>query len=155
MTARYYFEDFHTGRTFPLGPVTVSKEEIIAFASEFDPQPMHTDEEAAKQSLFGTLVASGWHTSSIMMRMMIDSYLLQSASEGSPGVDLMEWKKPVQAGDTLSGQTTVVQARASASRPGIGLVKVLHELFNQKGELVLKSENWIMMRRRSAGEAQQ
>ncbi|MGR6430175.1 MaoC family dehydratase [Rhizobium sp. PAMB 3174] len=155
MTARYYFEDFHSGRTFPFAPVTVSKEEIIAFASEFDPQPMHTDEEAAKESMFGTLVASGWHTSSIMMRMMIDAYLLQSASEGSPGVDLMEWKKPVLAGDTLSGQTTVVQSRGSASRPGLGLVKVLHELFNQRGELVLKSENWIMMRRRPAEEAQQ
>ncbi|MCL6707008.1 MaoC family dehydratase [Pseudomonas sp. R2.Fl] len=152
--ARLYFEDFEPGREFPLGPKTVDAAEIVEFAAEFDPQPMHLSEEAGKASILGGLSASGWHTSSMMMRMMIDAYLLASASEGAPGIDVMEWKKPVLAGDTLAGRSTVTAARILRSRPNIGIATFRHELQNQRGETVLVSENSIMFRRRAAeGEA--
>jgi len=140
------YEDFHPGRRFALGPVTASTEEIIEFAREFDPQPMHIDEAAGRASILGGLAASGWHTSAMLMRMMIDSYLLNSLSEGAPGIDIMEWRRPVIAGDTLYGHSTVLEARALRSRPGIGIVKFRHELENQRGELVCVSENPIMFR---------
>lgn len=149
---RYHFEDFVPGRVFPLGPQTVTADAIIAFAAEFDPQPMHLSEEAGRASILGGLAASGWHTSSIVMRMMIDSYLLASASEGAPGIDLMEWKRPVLAGDTLSGRSTVLEARSLRTRPGIGVVKFRHEAENQRGELVCRSENSIMFRMRNVAE---
>lgn len=149
MPKPYHYEDFEPGRIFPYQAKTVSAEDIIEFASEFDPQPMHLSEEAGKASILGGLSASGWHTSCIMMRMMIDSYLLQSASEGAPGIDVMEWKRPVLAGDTLSGRSTVLTARLMRSRPAIGIVKLRHELENQRGEPVLVSENSIMFRRRA------
>jgi acyl dehydratase len=145
---RLHYEDFTPGRQFPLGPLTVTAEEIIAFASEFDPQPMHLSEEAGKASILGGLSASGWHTSSLLMRMMIDAFVLKSASEGAPGIDVMQWRKPVLAGDTLSGHSTVDAARPMRSRPHIGLVTFTHRIYNQREELVLHSENSIMMRRR-------
>lgn len=149
MSKQYHYEDFEPGRVFVYQPKTVSAEDIIEFASEFDPQPMHLSEEAGKASILGGLSASGWHTSCIMMRMMIDSYLLDSASEGAPGIDVMDWKRPVLAGDTLSGRSTVLTARPMRSRPAIGIVKLRHELENQRGEPVLVSENSIMFRRRA------
>ncbi|MGX5664997.1 MaoC family dehydratase [Rhizobium daejeonense] len=147
-----YFEDFEPGRFFQLGPKTVEAAEIIEFATEFDPQPMHLSEEAGRASILGGLSASGWHTSSMFMRMMIDSYLLASASEGAPGIDSMEWKKPVLAGDTLKGGSTVEAARPMRSRPHIGIVAFRHELQNQRGETVLLSRNSIMFRLRTAKE---
>jgi len=149
---KLHFEDFRVGRAFELGPKTVSASEIIEFAQEFDPQPMHLSEEAGKASILGGLSASGWHTSSMFMRMMIDSYLLDSVSEGAPGIDLMEWKKPVLAGDTLKGRSTVEGARPMRSRPHIGIVTLNHELENQRGEIVLRSRNSIMFRRRDTSE---
>lgn len=150
--AKLYFEDFEIGRQFPLGPRPVTAEEIVAFASEFDPQPMHVDEKAGEASILGGLAASGWHTSAMFMRMMIDSYLLNSHSQGAPGIDFLEWKKPVLAGDTLSGRSIVVEARPLRSRPGIGIVKLRHEVENQRGNLVCLSENAIMFRMRAAQE---
>ena len=150
----YFFEDFTPGRSFPLPERPVTAEEIVEFAAEFDPQPMHLDEAAGKASILGGLSASGWHTGSIFMRMMFDGWLSRSASEGSPGIDFMEWKKPVLAGDTLSGRSTVVAARPLRSRPGIGIVTFLHEVENHRGELVMKGENPIMIRARSAGDPQ-
>lgn len=138
------FEDFQPGRRFALGPKLVIAEEIIEFASEFDPQPMHLDEAAGRASILGGLAASGWHTSSMFMRMMADSYLLNALAEGAPGIDLMEWRKPVLAGDTLSGHSIVLEARPLRSRPGIGIVKFRHEVENQRGELVCLSENSTM-----------
>lgn len=138
------FEDFQPGRRFPLGPKTVTAAEIIEFAKEFDPQPMHVDESAGRASILGGLAASGWHTSAIFMRMMAESFLLRSNSQGAPGVDFMEWRKPVLAGDTISGYSTVLDARPLRSRPGIGMVKFRHEVENQKGELVCVAENSIM-----------
>ncbi len=142
----YYFEDFTAGRSFPLAEKRVSAEEIVEFASEFDPQPMHLSEAAGKASILGGLSASGWHTASMFMRMMFDGWLSRSSSEGSPGIEFMEWKRPVLAGDTLSGRSTVVEGRQLRSRPGIGLVKFLHEVTNQRGEVVMRGENPIMMR---------
>lgn len=150
----FYFEDFEPGRVFPLASTTLTAEAIIAFASEFDPQPMHLDEAAGKASILGGLAASGWHTASLFMRMMYDGWLSRSSSEGSPGIDLMEWKKPVLAGDTLSGRSTVIEARTLRSRPGLGMVKFLHEIENQRGDIVMRGENPIMLRLRPASEMQ-
>nr|WP_259186008.1 MaoC family dehydratase [Rhizobium sp. BK176] len=141
---KLFYEDFELGRRFTLGPRTVTAAEIIEFAREFDPQPMHVDEAAGRASILGGLAASGWHTSALFMRMMADSFLLDSFSQGAPGVDFMEWRKPVLAGDTLSGHSTVVETRTLRSRPGIGMVKFRHEVENQKNELVCASENSIM-----------
>ena len=147
------YEDFAIGSSFPLGPVMMTAEEIVAFATEFDPQPMHLSEEAGRASILDGLAASGWHTSSVFMRMMFDSYLARSLSEGAPGIDFMDWKKPVRAGDTLSGQSTVLEARPMRSRPGIGIVKFRHEVENQRGERVLQGENSVMMRMRQGASA--
>lgn len=149
---RYCYEDFTVGRSFALGPRHVTAEEIIDFAREFDPQPMHLSEEDGRASILGGLSASGWHTSGMMMRMLTDSFLLDSSSQGSPGIDFLEWRNPVLAGDTLSGKTTVVEARPLKSRPGIGLVRFRHEIVNQKGEPVCTGENAIMMGMRTARE---
>ncbi|KQQ61649.1 enoyl-CoA hydratase [Rhizobium sp. Leaf311] len=136
MSVKYGFEDFTPGRSFPLGPKLVTAEEIIEFAEEFDPQPMHLSEEAGKASILGGLAASGWHTCGMLMRMTVDSYISHSPSQAGLGVDLVEWKKPVLAGDTLSGTTTVIDQRVSKTRPGMGVVKLRHELQNQRGQIV-------------------
>ena len=148
-----HFEDMPPGTVFPLGPKRVSADEIIAFAMEDDPQPMHLDAEAGRQSILGGLAASGWHSCAMMMRMMTDSYLLRTAAEGAPGVDYVKWKKPVLAGDVLSGETRVLDSRQSQSRPGLGIVSLRHELRNQKGDTVLESENPVMIRLRNPGSA--
>jgi acyl dehydratase len=140
----YSFEDFTPGRRFPLGPKTVRADEIIEFASEFDPQPMHLSEEAGKASILGGLAASGWHTCAMMMRMAVDSYINHAPSQAGLGVDFVDWKKPVLAGDTLSGTSTVVEQRISVSRPGLGIIKLRHELQNQRGETVFISEMNVM-----------
>lgn len=148
-----HFEDFTPGRSLKLATKTMTAEEIIAFAAEFDPQPMHLSEEAGRASILGGLSASGWHTGSAFMRMMYDGWLADSSAEGSPGIEFMEWKKPVLAGDTLSGRSTVIEGRALKSRPGIGMVKFLHEVENQHGVLVMRGENPIMFRLREAPAA--
>ncbi|TKT77341.1 MaoC family dehydratase [Aquamicrobium sp. LC103] len=145
---KWAFEDFVEGASISLGSKTVTAEEIIEFASEFDAQPMHLDEEAGKASILGGLAASGWHTCCIFMRMMCDAFLLDSTSQGAPGVEYVRWKKPVLAGDTLTGKSTVVAMRASASRPGLGFVTCRHELTNQRGEVVLELENTGMFLKR-------
>ncbi|MBD8650908.1 MaoC family dehydratase [Rhizobium sp. CFBP 13726] len=152
MEIEYHFEDFTPDRAFPLADKLVTAEEIVEFATEFDPQPMHLDEAAGRASILGGLSASGWHTSSMFMRMMYDGWLSRAASEGSPGIELMEWKKPVLAGDTLSGRSTVASTRLLRSRPGIGLVNFLHEVTNQRGQIVMRGENPIMIRLRNAAE---
>ena len=149
---RLHYEDFTEGRSFALGPRLVTAEEIIDFAREFDPQPMHLSEEAGKASILGGLSASGWHTSSLFMRLMIDAYVLKAASEGAPGIEFMQWRKPVLAGDTLSGQSVVEEVRVMRSRPHLGIVTFGHELHNQRGETVLKARNAVMVRRRATSE---
>jgi acyl dehydratase len=141
------FEDFTPGRRFEFAERELTAEEIVAFAREFDPQPMHLDEEAGSASILGGLAASGWHTSAVMMRMLYEAYIRGSTSEGSPGVDLMEWKRPVLAGDTLGGHCVVLDARVSRSRPELGIVRFRAEVTNQRGEIVAVCEYINMMRR--------
>lgn len=147
----YTYEDFTPERVFPFAPVTVTAEDIIEFASEFDPQPMHLSEEAGRASILGGLAASGWHTCALSMRMMCDSYISNSTSQGSPGIEFLDWKRPVLAGDTLSGHSKVVENRPLASRPGIGLVKFRNELTNQRGEIVCQGEHVVMFATRNQG----
>ena len=132
-----YWEDFETGERKSIGSVVVDMDEVIEFASRYDPQPFHVNEKAARQSIYGGLIASGWHTCSMVMRLMCDSYLLESASLGSPGIENVRWLRPVRPGDTLTAYRTIEETRVSSSRPDRGIVKSLWEVDNQKGELVL------------------
>ncbi len=148
---RFYWEDFVPGSSREFGAMPVSRDAVLAFAAQFDPQPFHLDDEAAAASLFGRLAASGWHTCAMAMRMMCDDYLLDSASLGSPGIDALRWLKPVFPGDTLSVRLTVLQARPMASRPTVGLVQSQWEVINQQREPVLSMSGWGMFGRRPAG----
>jgi acyl dehydratase len=132
-----YFEDFQPGTVFDLGSHTVTKDEIVAFASQFDPQPFHLDEKAAADGPFGGLVASGWHTSAIWMRLWVTEVLNRSAGMGSPGIEELRWLEPVRPNDTLTGRLTVLEATPSERRPGRGTVRTHAELRNQRGETVL------------------
>lgn len=145
-----WWEDFKVGDSADIGSHRFTEDEIIAFARQFDPQPFHTDPQAAARSAFGGLIASGWHTCAIAMRLMVENYVNRAASLGSPGVDAIRWLKPVRPGDTLSYRRIVLESRASASRPGVGLVKQRWEARNQRGELVLSMEGWGMFGRRPA-----
>lgn len=147
---RYFYDDIHDGWELPIGPKTVTKEEIIEFASQFDPAPFHLDEEAGRRSMLGGLSASGWHVCAMAMRMICDTFLLQSSSQGSPGILECNWRAPVLAGDTLSGRLIAVSRRLSGSRPGIGLVEFRCELFNQKGVMVMDYTNTGMLLTREA-----
>jgi acyl dehydratase len=132
-----HWEDFQVGEVVDVGPVTVTEEEIVEFATRFDPQPFHIDPEAAKQSMFGGLIASGWHTTALYMGMFVRAVLLDSASLGSPGVDEIRWTAPVRPGDTLVGRSTVTDVQPSSKDPGRGTVFTTNEVFNQDGMLVL------------------
>ena len=133
-----YFEDFVAGSTYQLGSRVVSREEIIAFAREFDPQPFHVDEQAAEKGPFGGLAASGWHTAPIFMRLYVDALLGRSASMGSPGGDELRWLVPVRPGDTLSGRVTIERTEPSGHRADRGTVHMQSELVNQDGEVVMR-----------------
>jgi len=145
-----YFEDFKPGDVIELGSRTISKESILAFAREFDPQPFHTDEEAAKRSIYGGLLASGWHTGSLLMRILNDGLLKDTASLGSPGVDELRWLKPVRPGDVLSARMTVLESIPSRSKPDRGLIRSLMELRNQHDEVVLTVRGLSLLGRRPA-----
>ena len=151
---KYYWEDMPVGSTRDLGTITPTAEEIVAFATQFDPQPFHLDEEAAKQSVFGGLCASGWHTCSMAMRLMVTNFLLESSSQGSPGLENIKWLKPVFPGDTLRLQHTVVESRPTTKRLDVGLVRTVWAMFNQRGEQVLHMEGYGMFRRRTPGAPQ-
>jgi acyl dehydratase len=133
----HYWEDFKTGSREEIGSVVVDKDELIEFAARYDPQPFHVDEAAAQQSIYGGLIASGWHTCSMVMRLICDAYMLDSASLGSPGLENLRWLQPVRPGDTLTAFRTIEQTRASSSRPDRGIVKTLWEVENQDKQLVL------------------
>lgn len=145
-----YFEDFNVGNQIELGSKQVTAEEIVRFAREFDPQPFHLDADAAAHSIFGGLVASGWHTCAIAMRLMVDELLNRGASLGSPGLEQLRWTRPVRPGDTLSGRITVLETRPSQSKPDRGTVKIRTELFNQHGEQVMWMESFGMFSRRGS-----
>jgi acyl dehydratase len=133
---QWYFDDFAVGQVLQTGSRTVSEAEIIAFATQFDPQPFHVDHDAGAASIFGGVIASGWHTCSMMMRLVVDAFLSQSASMGSPGIEEIRWLKPVRAGDTISVQLTVQEVRPSRSKPDRGVILLLWEASNQHGEPV-------------------
>lgn len=144
-----YYEDIEIGAARDIGSHTFSEQAIIDFARQFDPQPFHIDPEAAKTSAFGGLIASGWHTASTVMRMIVDSAVELEASLGSPGFDDLAWLKPVRPGDTIRGRMTCIDKTPSRSRPGIGSGRFLIEAFNQKDELVMRYTSIGIMRFRT------
>ena len=132
-----YFEDFQPGEVIETGSYVVPREEIIAFAQQFDPQPFHIDEEAARRSIFGGIIASGWHTASISHRLFVEGLLRTSSSMGSPGLDELRWLLPVRPGDELSARVEVLSTTPSRSKPDRGAIKFRLEVHNQKGEVVM------------------
>ena len=150
-TSSWYFEDFFVGQEIALGSRTVTEAEIIAFATEFDPQPFHVDHDAASASMYGAVIASGWHTCSMMMRMVVDGMMATSSSMGSPGLDKVRWLLPVRAGDTISVSYVTTEVKASASKPDRGVVWSIWRAVNQHGELVCTIEGMGMFGRRPQG----
>lgn len=148
-----YWEDFPAGQQREFGATRVTRDAVLDFAQQFDPQPFHLDDAAAEASLFGRLAASGWHTCAMAMRMMCDAYLLDAASLGSPGLDQLRWHHPVHPGDTLRMRMDVLEARPMNSRPDVGLVRSRWEVLNQHDQTVLSMEGWGMFRRRPPGTA--
>ncbi len=144
-----FFEDFEVGASYEFGEYHVTTEEIIEFASKYDPQPFHLSEEAGKAMHFGGLCASGWHTCAIAMRLTVDNMPEgQSGSLGSPGIDELRWKKPVFPGDTLRIKNTILDKRESRSRPDMGSVFMQNEMFNQNDELVMSFKPIVMFQKR-------
>lgn len=143
-----WFEDYVPGSVFDAGRVTVDREEMIAFARRYDPQAFHVDPQAALQSPFGGLIASGWQTGALMMRRLASGFLSPASSLGSPGIDELRWLRPVRPGDVLTIVATVLDARRSQSKPDRGIVRTLVEVQNQDGETVmsLKAMNLIACR---------
>ena len=150
---KFYFEDFSPGWTAEYGPRRVTREEMIGFAAQYDPQPMHLDEEAARKTMLGGLGASGWHTCAIMMKMIADNLLLDTASMGAPGIEEAKWLRPVRPGDSLTVRGRVTGARASQSKPDRGFVTLFWEVFNAHGELVMTLVCPQMVLRRHPGAA--
>jgi acyl dehydratase len=146
-----YFEDFAEGQTFELGTFSYTESDIIDFARKYDPQPMHVDPEAGRQSIFGGLIASGWQTATSYMRLLVDGVIKDSASLGSPGMDSLRWPKPVRPGDILKARFTIVEARPSNSRPDWGIVRSRGEVVNQNDELVMQAEAVNFFARRPSG----
>ena len=134
-----YFDDYLPGATYDCGSVSVSEDEIVSFARQFDPQPFHVDPGAAARGPFGGLIASGWHTAALVMRQLVDHYLPEEASLGSPGLDEMRWPDPVRPGDTLRVRASVVEARRSLSKPDRGIMKTAIEAVNQDGRTVMRA----------------
>jgi acyl dehydratase len=132
----YTFEDFAAGQVYELGSRTVTEDELVDFARQWDPQPFHVDPEAARESVFGGLIASGWQTGAIWMRMYVDT-MLGSAARGSPGIEELRWLAPVRPGDTLSGRLTVLEATPSATKPDRGTIRIRGEVVNQDGVTVM------------------
>jgi acyl dehydratase len=143
-----YFEDYIAGAVYEFGHLIVEEAEVIAFGRRFDPQPFHTDPEAANHSGFGRLIASGWHTASLMMRLFVDHYLSHCASLGSPGVDDLRWLRPVFPGDTLSARVTVQEATLSRSKPDRGLIRSYIEVLNQDRQVVMTMKAMNLLGRR-------
>ena len=148
-----YFEDFPAGEVVEFGDREVTAEEIIVFARQFDPQPFHLSEDEARATVAGGLIASGWHTASMMMRIIYDAMLFDAAGEGSPGMDMIDWLKPVRPGDRLSVRRTTAGARGTRSRPEIGVIEARFELMNQRREVVMAQQGSMFFRRRPGAEA--
>ena len=140
------YEDFTIGRVFKLGPKRVTKEEILEFAEEFDPQPFHLDEHSEQARQVGGLIASGWHNCSMAMRMMCDGYLLDTHSQGSGGLDEIKWIKPVRPGDEITGHVTVTDRRISKSKPELGMIQFSYIFENQNDEVVFSMKGMGFVR---------
>ena len=151
MSTRLYWEDFQPGAVAVYGPRLVTREEIVAFAAEFDPQPMHLDEAAASATMLGGLAASGWHTCCLLMRMLTDGFVLNSSSMGAPGVEEVRWLKPLRPGTRIRVRSTVLDTRASKSRPDMGLVKMQHEVLDETESVLTTLTSTAMMGRRQPG----
>ena len=147
-----YFEDYCEGDVHSCGSIVVEEAEIIAFAKRFDPQPFHVDPNAAKQTEFGGLIASGWHTAALAMRLFADHYLTSVASLASPGIDQIRWLRPVRPADVLSLRVTVLKSVLSRSKPDRGAVTSLVEAFNQRDEAVMTFTAVNFIGRRPTGE---
>ena len=138
----HYFEDFDVGETFEFGSYTATEEEIIEFAERYDPQPFHVDENAAQNSIFGELIASGWHTAAICQRILVDGIITDMASAGGRGVDELRWHKPVRPGDTLSLQMEIIDKHSSDGDSGLGHINAKLTGFNQNDDPVI---SWVLL----------
>lgn len=148
-----YLEDFAAGQTYDLGQHSFGEDEIVAFATQYDPQPFHIDRDAAAESNFGGLIASGWHTGSVFMRLLVDGLLARCASMGSPGVDELRWLAPVRPGDILTAMLHIEDVRPSKSRPDRGFITTRAVLTNQNAVDVFTLRAPLMIRRRAASQA--
>jgi acyl dehydratase len=148
MTEPRYWDDYEVGQKFALGSTSFTEQEIVDFARQFDPQPFHIDPAAAQASMYGGIIASGWHVASKMMRLFVDNYVDRRTALGSPGVDELRWLKPVRGGDTLTGWVVCADKVPSKSRPTMGVIHERWEVSNQKGELVMTAKGINMVRRR-------
>lgn len=146
-----YWEDFAVGQVYELGTTKVTEEAIVEFARQWDPQPFHLDDSLAAASPFGGLIASGWHTASMFMRLYVDALLNDTSCQGGSGLDGLRWLKPVRPGDTLSGRATVTEVKASSRRPERGTVKFEWELRDQDGDVVLHMLGSNLFGRRRPG----
>ena len=149
--SKLHWEDFKPGAVAIYGPRLVTREEIVAFAAEFDPQPMHLDEAAASTTILGGLGASGWHSCCLLMRMIADGFILNSSSMGGPGVEEVRWLKPLRPGTRIRIRSTVQDARASNSRPEMGLVKFQFEMLDDAGAILTTLATTLMFGRRQKG----
>ena len=148
MIEERYFEDYIPGAVFEYGEIRVDEAEILEFARRFDPQDMHVDPEAAKRGRFGGLIASGWHTSALVMRLLVENFLAAESSLGSAGLDELRWPHPVRPGDTLRVRATVVESRRSVSKPDRGIVRTMVEAANTDGATVMRATaiNFMLVR---------
>ena len=143
------FEDFEPGQVHELGSIVVSEDEIVSFARQFDPQPFHVNPEAAKDSVFGGLIASGWHTGAMWMRLYVDSLLGGGSGQGSSGIEELRWLAPVRPGDTLNGRLVVLEATSSERHPERGTIRIRGEMVNQDGVMVMSMVSRGRFARRS------
>jgi acyl dehydratase len=144
-----YFEDYTPGESFTLGAYPVTESDIVSYARRFDPQAFHVDPVAAHQSIYGGLIASGWHTGSIMMKLLAEHFIAPVSSMGSPGVDEVRWPRPVRAGDVLRLRLAVIDKRRSVSKPDRGLLQLRQECINQRGEIVMSLTAMVFCRCRT------
>jgi acyl dehydratase len=145
-----HLDDLAPGQVYPLGRRTLSRDEIVAFARDWDPQPFHLDEAGGEASIYGGLIASGWHTVCVFMRLFADGLLNRAAALGSPGVDEVRWLRPVRPGDILEARVEILEVRPSRSRPDRGTVRARCVLTNQDGGEVLTMHPVLLLRRRQA-----
>jgi acyl dehydratase len=153
MTDKLHWEDFKQGAVAVYGPRLVTREEIVAFAAEFDPQPMHLDEAAAAKTLLGGLGASGWHSCCLLMRMIADGFIVNSTSMGSPGIDEVKWLRPLRPGMNIRLRSTVLETRVSGKRPEMGLTKFLFEIIDDNDAVLTNLATTLMFGRRNPGAA--